>query len=104
MTIQRFRKKPVEIEAVQLCWKNWNDVCEFLGDTISPENPGRQVMDGMSDTCGEVGPEFIELTVTTIHGEPAIVRHGDWIVAEPMPGRFYPVKPDIFAASYEPLP
>lgn len=97
----RFRKKPVEIEAVQLCWRNWSAVCGFLGDVVSPENPARPVIEGMSDTCGEAGPEYIELTVTTIHGEPAIVRHGDWIIPEPMPGRFYPCKPDIFAATYD---
>jgi hypothetical protein len=41
--------------------------------------------------------------VRTVHGELAVVRHGDWIVPEKTPGRFYPVKPDVFAATYEPV-
>lgn len=97
----RYRKKPVVIEAVQLRWSTWNEVCEFLGDAISGWNPARSV-ETFTDTCGEQAP-YIELTVTTLHGDPAIVRHGDWIAAEPEPGRFYPIKPDVFAASYEPL-
>ncbi len=95
----KFRKRPVEIEAVQLSWKTWGDVCAFVGSVISPENPARNV-DTFTDTCGEVGP-YIELTVRTIHGEEAIVRHGDWIIPEPQAGRFYPCKPDIFAATYD---
>lgn len=99
-----FRKKPVVIEAVQLRWTTWDQVCEFVGDVISPSNPGREISaDEASDTCGEVGPYFIAFDVTTVHGETATVRHGDWIIPEPMPGRFYPCKPDIFAATYEPV-
>jgi len=40
------------------------------------------------------------LKVTTIHGEIAIVRLGDWIVKEPKFGFYYPVKPEIFPFSY----
>src|SRR5690606_28250907 len=27
---QKFRKKPVVIEAIQLTWPNWNAVCDFV--------------------------------------------------------------------------
>lgn len=37
----------------------------------------------------------------TVHGEIAVARHGDWIIPEAEPGRFYPCKPDVFAATYE---
>lgn len=97
----KFRKKPVVIEAVQLNWKNWNEVCDFLGDVISETNPARE-SDQYADDCGEVAP-YIEITVQTIHGEEATVRHGDWIIPEPKAGRFYPCKPDIFEATYEPI-
>jgi hypothetical protein len=82
----RFRKRPVEIEAVQ--WHgeaNCPKVFAFLG----LEHPVDEL-------------DHSEIYVTTIHGETATVRPGDWIVREPEPGRFYPVKPDIFARSYEP--
>jgi hypothetical protein len=28
--MSKFRKKPVVIEAVQLTWANWGEVCEFV--------------------------------------------------------------------------
>lgn len=101
----KYRKKPVEITAVQLRWTQWNDVCEFLGDALLAENPdgAREITDDeASDTCGEDGPTYIALDVRTVHGEIATVRHGDWIIPEKTPGRFYPCKPDVFAASYDP--
>jgi hypothetical protein len=97
----KFRKKPVEIEAVQLCWKTWNEVCEFLGDIISERNPGREIPESeVSDTCGEQGPMFIALTIPTLEGDH-VAKHGDWIIRG-IKGEFYPCKPDIFAATYEP--
>lgn len=106
MSIQRYRRKPVVIQAVQVRWSTWIDVCELLGDALLAENPGgagvihaRQV----SDTCGEPGPTYIAFDVRTAHGEIAVVRHGDWLIPEAQPGRFYPCKPDIFAATYEPV-
>jgi hypothetical protein len=101
----KYRKKPVVIEAVQLRWTQWNEVCELLGDALLAENPdgAREITaDEASDTCGEDGPTYIALDVRTVHGEIATVRHGDWIIPEKTPGRFYPCKPDVFAASYDP--
>lgn len=99
----RYRRRPTEVRAVQLRWSTWNHICEFLGDTISEANPGRYIEESeASDTCGEAGPQYIAVDVTTVHGETATVRHGDWIIAEATPGRYYPCKPDIFAATYEP--
>jgi hypothetical protein len=40
------------------------------------------------------------LKVTTIHGEIAIVRIGDWIVQDAEPGTYYPVKDAVFRAAY----
>lgn len=95
----KFRKKPVVIEAVQLNWKGWNAVCELLGDIISPANPARSVAT-YSDTCGEPGPPWIELTVPTLEGD-MVARHGDWLIRG-VNGEVYPCKPDIFAKTYEP--
>lgn len=98
----RYRKKPVEIEAVQLRWSTWCEVCEFVGPIINDSNPARYITAAeASDTCGEPGPEYIAITVRTTHGEEAIVRHGDWIIPDSRPGTFYPCKPEVFAATYE---
>ncbi len=41
--------------------------------------------------------------VLTAHGQNMILEDGDWIIPElDRPGHFYPCKPDIFAATYEP--
>lgn len=95
----KFVKKPVEIEAVQLTWKNWNAICDFLGDIISPSNPGRNT-EVYSDTCGEQGP-YIELSIPTAEGV-MIAKHGDWII-KGIKGEFYPCKPNIFSESYSPV-
>ena len=94
----KFRKKPVVIEAVQLRWTQWADVCALLGDIISQDNPARSV-ETFSDTCGEQGPPWIELTIPTLEGNH-VAKHGDWII-KGIAGEFYPVKPDIFQATYE---
>lgn len=95
--MKQYRKKPVVIEAVQLRWTTWNQMCEFLGPIISENNPGREV-ETYSDTCGESGP-YIELTIPTLEGDH-IAKHGDWII-KGVKGEFYPCKPDIFAATYD---
>lgn len=104
MTATTFRKRPVVTAAVQLRWTQWQEVCELLGDALLAENMGGAgiiTADEASDTCGECGPQYIALNVRTAHGEVAIVRHGDWILPEKQPGRFYPCKPDVFATTYE---
>lgn len=96
-----YRKKPVVIEAVQLNWKNWNEVCDFLGGIINKNNPGRR-SDEYSDACGEETTDeggWIEITIPTLEGDH-VAKHGDWII-KGVQGEFYPCKPDIFAATYE---
>jgi len=95
----KYRKKPVVIEAVQLRWTTWNEMCDLLGEIINPGNPARYV-DTFSDTCGEVGP-YVELTIPTLEGNH-LARHGDFII-KGVKGELYPCKPDIFAATYEPV-
>lgn len=101
----KFRKMPVIVEAVQLRWTNWDEVLALLGEAFLVENASGAEAIGVeevSDTCGEPGPNYIKLNVRTAHGEIAVVRHGDWIIPEKTPGRFYPCKPDVFAETYEP--
>jgi hypothetical protein len=100
--VQRYRPIIADIEAVQLCWRNWNAVCELLGDAVSDQNPARQVTT-YADPCGEPGPEYIELTVPT-YGRygPNVTRHGDWILRliDGEPGRFSICTPEEFASIY----
>lgn len=80
----KFRKKPVVIEAVQ-----WH--------------PGAHV-DGVTEQVHDAGlgtePSGFGW-VNTLEG-PLKVRPGDWIITG-VKGEKYPCKPDIFAATYEPV-
>lgn len=101
--MRRYVKRPVAVEAVQLRWSTWNDVCDFLGDIVSKDNPGREIgVDEVSDTCDEPGPTYIALTIPTLEGDHTAL-HGDWII-KGVEGEFYPCKPAIFERTYEPVP
>lgn len=94
--MSRFRKKPVVIRAVQLNWRNWTEICEFLGGIINPDNPAEY--GDFSDTCNEIGP-YINIKIPTLEGIHT-AKHGDWIIQGVL-GEFYPCKPDIFEQTYE---
>jgi hypothetical protein len=80
----RFRKKPVVVEAFQ-----WIE-----GATSYPA----WLRQSLDTFCVEREGEA--LLIKTLEG---VMRAspGDWIV-QGVQGEFYPVKPDIFAATYEP--
>ena len=83
-----------------MSWRTWGQVCELLGDIVSALNPGYPAAT-YSDACGEPGPEYIALDIPTPEGVMT-AQHGDWIV-KGVRGEFYPVKPDIFGLTYEPI-
>lgn len=89
----KYRKKPVVIEAVQLRWDTWSEMCEFagVGRLIDGNPEGRHADDG--DTIG--------LDIFTLEG----VMHAsenDWII-KGVKGEIYPCKDEIFKMTYEPV-
>lgn len=85
----KFRKKPVVIEAVQLTWKNWHDVCDFAGVGKLSDGKPQGVQEG----------EAIALQIPTLEGVMT-ASENDWIIRG-VQGELYPCKPDIFEATYE---
>lgn len=83
--IRRFRKKPVEIEAVQWQATNAAEMLRFL------------------DSGGNVQATFDHerLTIHTLEGDMR-ADLGDYII-KGVKGEFYPCKPDIFEATYDPV-
>jgi hypothetical protein len=83
----KFRKKPVVIEAMQFTG-NFDEIEAFVGGDADFRMGG----DG----------EFRngELIVATLEG-PLRASPNDWII-KGVQGEFYPCKPDIFGATYEP--
>jgi len=82
ITTSKFRKKPIEIEAVQWDGTNVSAIRELFG----------AFTDWHLDAC-----EF--LIIKTLEGDHR-ANPGDWII-KGVRGEFYPCKPDIFAATYD---
>lgn len=96
----RYRKKPVEIEARQLTEVAHHDVYlwveEHVGsfdvnDTNTPI-PDQGVSIDAGDGC---------IMIATLEGLMRATL-GDWII-KGVKGEFYPCKPDVFEATYEPV-
>lgn len=89
----KYRKKPVVIEAEQ--FTSNNEVGSPTMDRIvNWINQGR-------DECG-AWHNGTDIFIRTLEGEMRATV-GDWIIRG-VKGEFYPCKPDIFAATYEPVP
>ena len=87
----KFRKNPVVIEAMRTdgTLDTANAIAAWAGKGVYPSsfNPQR-------NTCWE-------MTVYTLEGAMR-ADEGDWII-QGVQGEFYPCKPDIFEATYEPV-
>ena len=82
-----FRKKPVVIEAIcNRGLESWADVLAFL----QTGNMQKYAM----------APD--ETIVIYTLGGKMTAQNGDWIIRG-VKGELYPCKPDIFAATYEPV-
>lgn len=93
----KYRKKPVEIEAVQLTWANWGEVCDFVQLPWGPEGLHGCFSDkGVESDSGEK----IGLIIPTLEGN-MLANENDYII-KGVHGEFYPCKPDIFEETYEP--
>jgi hypothetical protein len=98
--IQKFRKIPVEIEAIQ--WSgnsNKKDIDTFIGKVLNTE------LESESAYLAGKGAPLFSLLIETKEGIMKAFP-GDWIIKEPFPTGdrdFYPCKPDIFEKTYEPI-
>lgn len=87
--VGRFRKKPVEIDAVR-----WLGGPESAGPVIDWVLAGG----GTARWDDQETPEGT-LSIVTLEGV-MYADPGDWIIRG-VKGEFYPCKPDIFEATYE---
>lgn len=79
MTIKRYKKKPIIIEAMQLFKNNIESINKFMGkENILVDN------------------KFI---IQTLEGD-MIAYEGDYII-KGVQGEFYPCRKDIFEQTYE---
>ena len=96
----KFIKKPIIVEAFQMTlarrasnaeWPNWLHMAwQKERDEAGSLHP---TVEGTSEGT---------LSITTLEGEH-LVSWGDWII-KGIAGEIYPCKPEIFHATYDPIP
>lgn len=101
--MSRFRKKPVVIEAVRNDG-TWPPIMQWLDYVTNGVIPGIRNPDGSIRLGGrpvitrnDDGSLNIDTREGTMRGDV-----GDWIILG-VAGEFYPCKPEIFEATYEPV-
>lgn len=98
----KYKKKPVVIEAVQLTWENWSEICDHAGVDPNGNQPNGVYVDAEGNTHDHPPDDGAKLglSIPTLEGTMLAVE-GDWVI-KGVQGEIYPCKPDIFAATYEP--
>jgi hypothetical protein len=86
----KYRKKPVEIEAMQFKGPDprYVDDMTVFDEWVSTKKIGK--------LCCYIGSNFI---IPTLEGD-MIAQPGDWVICG-VKGELYPCKPDIFDETYE---
>jgi len=99
-SIMKFRKKPVVIEAVQLLWSTWSEMCDHAGvGKLADGKPEGTFVNEKNEAVSDSGDGRIALAIPTLEGVMIGVE-GDWVI-KGIKGELYPCKPDIFEATYE---
>lgn len=90
--MSKYRKRPVVIEAMQFT----HDMA--MGNAPLPAGVVMRARDSHPASNQLWGHKHV---ITTLEGEMR-VEVGDWVITG-IAGEHYPCKPDIFAATYEPV-
>ncbi len=91
-----YRKKPVVVKAVQWTGENLREVIAFTdGPPETKSHHAGMMWEQYEDLVRKNG-----LKIYTLEGKMD-ASPGDWII-KGVKGEFYPCKPDIFAATYDP--
>jgi hypothetical protein len=90
----RFRKRPVEVEAVRYTGENINEVWDTFGSGVI-YGPGG--MHSRPPHSTDDRGAYVETLEGVMCANP-----GDWIIRG-VKGEIYPCKPEIFEATYEAL-
>lgn len=85
--VKRFRKVPIEVDAVLFTGKNQAEVLKFVYPDLSQDAlDGAQIMG-------------LPVVIETLEGDMT-ASPGDWVVRG-VKGEHWPVRGDIFALTYE---
>lgn len=92
MPVRRFRKRPVEVGAVQWTGLNLAELAAFTGGRFADEP-----QDG-----GDYPPEVTGWVHDVLHSSWVGVKTGDWVIGG-VAGEFYPIDPAVLARTYTPV-
>lgn len=94
---QKFRKIPIEIEALKWTGQNHREMWEFLGGSQNDHMESSNENFYIDHNKVERG-----LIIKTSEGD-MIARVNDYIIKEPFDKarKYYPCKPEIFELTYE---
>ena len=93
--LNKYRKKPVVIDAIQLTGRNVRQVYEWVYDCVAIK----------TDIDLHKWDDYVQLVIAkgmkipTLEGK-MVASIGDYII-KGIQGEFYPIKADIFEATYE---
>lgn len=97
--MKRYRRKPTEVEAVQWIVKHTpSDDAKPIVDFINA-NGGQALF--IYDWLESEGTHYPHIVITTLEGKFA-AKPGDYI-CRGFRGEFWPVKPDVFEHTNEPI-
>ena len=84
MSIKKYRKEPVVVEAIRLTPETFGDIVPWIGKDVFVK-------------ARAINPVYI--VISTLEGNMR-ANNGDYII-KGVYGEFYPCKPDIFEKTYE---
>ncbi|ROZ49407.1 hypothetical protein EEB13_05655 [Rhodococcus sp. WS3] len=97
MTAQTFRKKPVEIQAMQ--WDGTAEGATPIVEWIVTQG-GNAAHDRIAVSGSRFNTQYDEkIYINTLEG-PITASPNDWVIRG-VQGEFYPCKPDIFTQTYD---
>ncbi|MDF3076151.1 MAG: hypothetical protein K0S09_40 [Sphingobacteriaceae bacterium] len=96
----KYRKKPVEIEAMQLQSDNIFEVYKFIHGEDQPKLSTQIEHNKWDDYVDIVRKQGMFFKTLESHGEMQVADIGDFII-KGVKGEFYPCKPDIFELTYD---
>lgn len=100
MAVQHFRKRPVVIEAMHFTGSNAEHHAVYQWVEANTLGSFEPYTDPPPASGVSIDPATGDMLIATLEGVHH-ARSGDWVVRG-VQGEFYPVKPDIFDATYEP--
>lgn len=97
--IQRFKTKPVEIDAIQFTGKNYDELIEWTEDNFRHRPVGERLVELATQPVDAPAPAYAQV-YDMLHTTWINVLAGQWIV-KGAKGEFYPCDDETFLWKYE---